>query len=318
MTTAASVSTPASGAAAMRALIVAALAAGWTVPSSSDGTTYNSSGNQITADSGANSLANAGAWVRLRQPGGGRELVFQRGSDNTQWRALYSKAGFSGGSPGATRVPTATEQQLLIGGGSDASPSYATLFDTDGNYRWLVSLDDASPYTFWAVALTVGSLAATTAIALLGLETGSYDTSDTDPYVVLATGSSVLVHDTLWQGHNTAYRNFHAFYRYATTQAWYAVGFASPWIGQGNIGAESTTVGSNILSSVAGQEVPLDIIAGFRSTVSAWKGRVKGAKYVGANTTTAPNGTHLTDGAGTYWVRAGALWIPWTSSVPSL
>lgn len=319
MTILTSVTTPASSEAAMRTLITTALAAGWTVRASSDGTTYNASGNQISSDSGANSLANAAAWVRLRAPTGTRELVFQRGSNSTQWRALYSVSGFSGGSPGATEVPTSADQKLLIGGGTAGSPSYATLFGTDGAYRWLLSFDDAAPYECWGAALTIGSLAATTAIVCLGMEAGSYDSGDADPYALAAQGSSVLVQGQLWQSENTAYVNFHAWYRYGLGgETWAACPFGTVWFGQGNIRTDSAIVGLGLAGSVSGQEFPIDILAGFRHTVTGFKGHVRGAKYVAATTVTAPNGTHLTDGNSRTWVRIGDLWLQWDAVVPSL
>lgn len=314
------VSTPATGDAAMRTFLAQALAAGWTVPSSSDGLTYNASGNQITTDSGAGSFANAGAWARLQQPGGGREILVQRGSTSVLWRVLYSVAPFSGGSPGATRCPTATNQQFLLGGGTDASPTYATLLGTNATYSWLTSFDNASPYECWAAGLTSGTLAASSAIALLAMEANSYDAADADPYAAIATSTSVLaVTAAIWQAHNTAYSNFHAWYRYNLVgAAWAGCAFGSIWFGQGNIGAESTIVTSGLASSASSQELPLPIVAGFRHTVTGTKGRVRGAKYVLGATGTIPNGTHLTDGSSSYWVRVGDLWLQWSSSAPSL
>jgi len=104
--------------------------AGWTVPSSSDGLTYNASGDQIThSSSGANGIANAGSWFRIRDPGDSHEWCFQYGSPSGSWRIKISPLDrFVGGSPGATQVPSATDGKILWGGGTDASPTYATIF----------------------------------------------------------------------------------------------------------------------------------------------------------------------------------------------
>ena len=131
--------------------------AGWTVPSSSDGTTYNSSGDQITSGaSGAGGLANNSAWFRLRDPGGVKEITIQRGTLNTYYRIKYSfLAKFSGGSPSATQTPSATDEFLMLGTGTDAAPGYTATLGTDGTYRYNVATDNASPYGFWAGALYV-------------------------------------------------------------------------------------------------------------------------------------------------------------------
>lgn len=104
------------------------LDAGWTVPRSSDGTTYNASGNQISSGgSGAGGLNNNYAWFVVRDPGGRREYCFQRSTSAGSWRVAFSElARFTGNSPDATVAPSATDSQNLIGGGTDASPTYAT------------------------------------------------------------------------------------------------------------------------------------------------------------------------------------------------
>ena len=320
MTWQASYSTPATGDAAMRALLDAALAAGWTVPSSSDGLTYNSTGNQITTDSGAGSFANTGAWARLRQPGGGREILVQRGTTSVLWRVLYSVAGFTDGTlAGITQVPTGTDQQFLIGGGSDVSPTYATLLGADGGFRWLLAFDDATPYACWAAGLTIGTLACTSAIVLLSMEAGSFDVADADPYAAIATSTSPLVVAQLWQAHNAYFANFHSWYRYGLVgAAWAGCSFGAPAFGQGFIGGEGPLPNLGLASSVSNQEVPLDIMSGFRHTVAGYKGLVSNAKYVSGTSATVPNGTHLTDANSAYWVRAGDLWLQWTATVPSL
>lgn len=107
-------------------------AAGGTVLSSSDGTTYNASGDQITHDgAGAGGMGNTHAWARVRMPDGVREVLLQtQGAaalNASGIRGLYSRAGFVGGTPGAVRVPTATDQQFFpgCGGGTDAAPTYS-------------------------------------------------------------------------------------------------------------------------------------------------------------------------------------------------
>jgi len=118
---------------------------GWTVPRSSDGATYNSSGDQITTGGGgAGGMANNNAWFELRCPGGLRSLMIQRTTGNTLWRIKYSAAGagFTGGTPTATRTPTATDEAVVRGGGTDAAPTGYALHAGDGTYGAFFTGDD--------------------------------------------------------------------------------------------------------------------------------------------------------------------------------
>mgnify|MGYP001382708277 CR=1 FL=1 len=302
------VSTPATALDAIFTVKTLGVAHGWTVSASGDGTSYGAASDVITTSA---NLSAVGSWFRLKMPGTTRELLFVMKTANTGWTIRYCVAGFLTGAPSATVAPTGTGSQVLFDG---------TFFGTDGTYRWLVSFDDASPYEFWAASLTIGSLAASTAIALLAMETGSYDATDLDPYVIYATFTFTFAWTELYQTY-TGSKNFRSWYRYAPSlvgSTWATAAFAVPWIGTANVGGQESAVNRGSLSSVDSQEVPLDILCGFRMTVSGIKGRVRGAKYVASTTGAAPNGTHLTDGNTAYWVRVGDLWLQWDVSVPSL
>ena len=108
-------------------------AAGWTVPSSSDGITYNATGDQITvnATSGAGGMSTA-CWFTLVHPtldGYQRYINIQINSTG-QARVKLSWTGFSTGTPGIVRVPAAADEVVLLGSGTDDSPTYATFFNT--------------------------------------------------------------------------------------------------------------------------------------------------------------------------------------------
>lgn len=124
------------GAAAMWNVIAMWIAAGATKLADSDGTTYSSSGVQVTSGSaGAGGLGNTSAWVRIRFLDG-REVTIQRGSSGTSWRFQYSAIDhFTGGSPGATQTPSAADGVLRFGGGTNASPTYNALFTSDATYK---------------------------------------------------------------------------------------------------------------------------------------------------------------------------------------
>jgi hypothetical protein len=103
-------------------------------------------------------MDNAKAWFVIQAPASpSRQFCFQRQNTtgaNTSylWRVKYSKgAGFTGGSPGILQVPSATDEQVLLGAGTDAAPTMAALFSlaTDGGFRHQIVADNASPYG-WA------------------------------------------------------------------------------------------------------------------------------------------------------------------------
>ena len=172
---------PLTGAAAIWSVVQMWVAAGATVRADSDGTTYNASGGQVTGGgSGTNGLGNTSAWVRVRFPDN-REVTIQRGSSNTAWRWKYSKAAFfTGGSPGAARTPSATDEALRYGGGTDASPTYSTLFTSDNTYQLYGGCDAVAGWWF-ATKVIVGS--AVNAGAWMDV-LGSAVTGDTDPSVI--------------------------------------------------------------------------------------------------------------------------------------
>jgi hypothetical protein len=192
-------STPLTGSVAMYAFKEQLKASGWSVLSSSDSSTYNSSGDQIASgSSGANGLANTSAWIRLRSPAGvgGCQFILQRGVNNTLWRLKYSiTAGFSGGSPSATQVPSATDEIILYGGGTDASPTYDSLFSTDNTYRWNVGSDSAAPYGFWGGAFPTGGGVPFSAIVHEPLT--ATDPSDANPYALYVSGSNAFLTNSI-------------------------------------------------------------------------------------------------------------------------
>lgn len=139
--------------------------AGWTVPSSSDGTTYNPAGNVIANgilisafSPTPGSPCNANSWFRLRHPLGSFELCFHHGTANhsDQWKIRYSTLGFTGGAPSATASPTAADEVYVIGasatngtlvyGHTSLHVAHFIIGDADEDYAWaMVSHEIASP-----------------------------------------------------------------------------------------------------------------------------------------------------------------------------
>lgn len=133
---------------------------------SGTGGVYALAGDVITADT---VLTTDKAWFVVQgQPyldygGQGsyyvyRELCYQVNSSG-QMRIKYSpRAGFVGGSPSPSQVPSATDERVLVGGGTDGSPTFATLLPSSG-YRLQATVYDTDD-RFYALAYPVGGGAA--------------------------------------------------------------------------------------------------------------------------------------------------------------
>jgi len=97
----------------------------WSIPRSSDGTTYDES-NLITDKSKI--VANSW-WVLESTSGQSYRFHVLDMNSTAMVRVTHSRAaGFTGGTPDATTPPTAADQQLILGVGTDGSPTGATMF----------------------------------------------------------------------------------------------------------------------------------------------------------------------------------------------
>jgi hypothetical protein len=184
---------PATGAVTIFKLRTALLVQLWTSQKDSDGTTFSNTGVQLTSGgSGANGLGNTDAWFVVRDPNSTRSVCWQRGTSNSLWRVKYSRsAGFVGGSPSATQVPSATDEAIIFGGGTDAAPTFQQQWTSgqDGNYRVNIIAGDATVgYGFLMDAFVSGSPSSThVAIMLDVMAAGSFPVADTDPAVFYTT-----------------------------------------------------------------------------------------------------------------------------------
>jgi hypothetical protein len=139
-------------------------AAGFTVPRSSDGTTYNASGDQISSSgTGAGGLNNANAWFVLRQPasyrGLQREYCFQRGSTHLLWRITFAVLGDFTSGPTATQAPNSASntRNHIFGSGTEAVPTFASLFPAFASGETIrACVDNASPYGWWLAFYSSG------------------------------------------------------------------------------------------------------------------------------------------------------------------
>ena len=197
--------TPATGAVAMYTLIATLITAGWSQVDSSDGTTQ-AAGQVTTGASGTGGLGNNSAWVRLQAPavnGGAitnqqREFTIQRGTTDRDWRIKYSaSAGFTGGA--ATQTPNnTTDCVILLGAGTDASPTYGTSWlPVNAGYRYHVIAGGADEfYSFMAFSVTNAITTLTSCIFLDVMAPGSYPSVDVDPAVTYVNSSTPLSENT--------------------------------------------------------------------------------------------------------------------------
>lgn len=188
-------------------IILTLVNAGWTVLGSGDGTggNYSAGGNTFTSGGRvAHGTYNVGSWFRIQAPanpvtGQKREFCLQQGSSTTQasYRIKYSanvtgSGGFTGGSPSATRVPSATDEQVLVGGGSDASPTYVVGTAVDYLFAsHMVADAGAIDHAFYILTTQETSTGATGfQLALDTMLPGTYAPQDPDPAVVYLNVSS--------------------------------------------------------------------------------------------------------------------------------
>ena len=126
------------------------VSAGWTYRASGDGLSgYNATGKVFTS-TGAGALGwnNSGAWARVRDPSGVRELVFQHDAATGLKIKVSPTAVFTiGGS--STTPPTASDERYIAG---TAAAYYTTFFST-GILKGSTLFQGAAlaqyPYGFW-------------------------------------------------------------------------------------------------------------------------------------------------------------------------
>lgn len=145
---------PAGYGAAMSLIAEMLVSAGWTYKASGDGLSGYSSTGKIFTGTGTGALGwnNNRAWARLQDPAAGRELVMQHSAAGGL-RIKYSfSAKFTGGSPAATVTPSATDERVFWGAGTDASPTLSAFFPAGvatTTVKFHGRANDASPYGFW-------------------------------------------------------------------------------------------------------------------------------------------------------------------------
>lgn len=182
-----------------RAKLTTGVAVNWTVRTGSTGSVYSVAGDPITSLG----VMGAGAW--WVQTGHGftdngtvyrRELCWQVNGSGLV-RGKYSpRAGFTGGSPSPTQVPSATDERVFIGGGTDASPTYTALWPSSG--AWAQARFDEATDATLIFTYPVGG-GAVSSVFWLEPTPSVYDGTrlvDPDPLMLhCATGSTCMTDD---------------------------------------------------------------------------------------------------------------------------
>ncbi len=314
MATTTHVSSPASGAVAIHALLTLLLAAGWEVQMWGDGLSLygDETGAPLSstpfttngAGAGARGLGNTSAWFRLSAPDGSREWLFQRNASDAAWTINRSKAGFVTGGT-ATVLPTATDATALF----PAAPAFTA---TPG--RLFISADDDDGYGWRLMCIPSGGGNVLTLIMDVPLD--SPDPADSDPYLWVgyynATGLTVYAAGgtALQVGYVLIYK------RFVGAGSNQRVTFASLYGTYGRLAPPDSEQGGALPSS--GYDVPLPVPVvryGAPSTTTGWVGFARGIRW--ATVQGRASGQTL-DGTTEYWIYAAGLWLRWDSSTPTL
>lgn len=169
--------------------------AGWVVSCSGNGTTYNSTGDAIA--SSADFVTNS--WISLIHPsldGYQRCVCIQVGSDSSTIRLKIAWAGFPGTSATATRTPTYTDQRVIYGSGTDASPVYSQIFINSGSdapYSAFIGVGDVTEkYSFYGFSVSQNNTSQQSLFGggvngIIGMQrVEDVHPLDIDPYIYIA------------------------------------------------------------------------------------------------------------------------------------
>ena len=163
---------------------------GWTVTQSGDGTSYSAVTDLIT---NATIMNNSRAWYILTQPivdGYQKFICIQPGGTKSQARVKLSWTGFNTGSPSGTVVPSAADEKVILGSGTDATPTYEDFLNSsDALIRSNIIIGDAaSKYAFFWMCnrITTGGFGSLFMIDRVS----DAHALDIDPYVYFMFGAT--------------------------------------------------------------------------------------------------------------------------------
>lgn len=177
-------------------------------------TSKRTSGTGLDANNAANSdqwtdpqdLAHGYAYFGITMPavhGRVRSLVFQRGPNSVGYTLRIKQAWDAGnyniaGGGTATQVPTLAGEEIVLGGGTDASPTFDAFFPSSGSYILHGTGYDDDPICGAVFAYDVaGTVTGGVGMffALDAYETGTFDTDqDSSPLVRVPQATPSAAH----------------------------------------------------------------------------------------------------------------------------
>ena len=319
---------PLTGPLAMFSVKTVLVAAGWTVTKSGDGLAlYSASGDIITSGGAvAGGLGTTRAYFTVTDAATKVCLSFQTIS-NTTYRVKYSETGvMAGGSPNSTTVGSATDEQVLYGAGTDASPTGAQMLHTDNLYRFHVVANSTAQagsgtYPFWFGGAVNATGVAASFFGLDGMANGTYNALDVAPRAIItwyvatgpvlagwSTGSDAAFYARGWVAYGLAAASFKRL-----AMSVYAVAVAGSTY-TGLAGTENMSTGP-----YATEDQPLPLLLArnlAQGTLPGIKGFCADIK-IATNTTRGYPSTVLN--ATNAYVYFGGLALAWPESVsPSL
>lgn len=288
-------------------------AAGWTVPESSDGTTYNAAGDQITSSgAGAGGLNNSLAWFRLQSANGAVEYTVQRGAGaSTDWRVKLARAPFNAGAPGVTQTPTTTNpdnEQVVIGGGTDAAPTTGTLFSSIAGNLVKGAADDASP-GFFFVAIPAGGGSPNGAWVLEPLLGAS--PMEVFPYASYSPGgSNVFLNGGMSSDTSSNWKSW-------TEDGLYPIVLSATSF---YVSTTVTVPGGMVVDPINGKQIDFPFVLARRFTSNsanpAWKGVASYTTWLGFTSSALTGDTQTIDSALDRLI-AREVTLPWKGTVPT-
>ena len=190
------------------------VAHGWTIPQSSDASTYNTGDVISSSNSGPGGLANERAWFVIKQPATSRSLCLQRGFGDIYWRIKYSVGGFTSGTPSAIHVPDgiANDDNIIFGRGTDSVPVYG--YFSAGINTIQIAIDNAPPYGFYLI--TYPSSAPNVGNVIMLDPLVNIPPQDQDPYIIYVDNTTTSLKNKGING--TFSSHAHGYFRYGTAE----------------------------------------------------------------------------------------------------
>lgn len=170
---------------------------GWGIVGSGSGS-VSSSSDLFTA--GSASMFVGQSWFAISSADNKSNFTFQRSNVATStysWRIKYSPGGFNLSTATATKTPlplTSSDETYPLGGGTDVAPTFGVIGVTATGMQamHMGASTTAADNSFWLSVYQLGTLQYGCSVAMIyeKLKSGSYASSDADPYILYGPGTA--------------------------------------------------------------------------------------------------------------------------------